>query len=164
MTTMVRPVTIREFQAGDQAAFERINAEWITRHFVLEPKDLSALSDPEGTIIDRGGRVFLAVEHGIEGEQVLGCCALAVMSPDVYEVAKMGVARAAQGHGIGRMLLTHVVAEARKSSATRLYLETNHALLPAIHLYRSLGFRPVPTGRVVKSPYTRADVYMELFF
>ena len=164
MTTMVSPSTIREYQAGDQAAFERINAEWITRHFVLEPKDLSALGDPEGTIIERGGRVFFAVEHGSEGEQVLGCCALALMSPGVYEVAKMGVTQAAQGRGIGRMLLTHVVSEARASGATRLYLETNHTLLPAIHLYRSLGFRPVPAERVVKSPYTRADVYMELFF
>jgi putative acetyltransferase len=49
---------IREFANGDAAAFRSLNEEWITRHFVLEKKDVEALCDPQGTILDRGGRIF----------------------------------------------------------------------------------------------------------
>ena len=50
----------------------------------------------------------------------------------------------------------------RSAGARRLYLETNHILTPAIRLYRSIGFKPVPPDRVVPSPSARADVYMEM--
>jgi putative acetyltransferase len=163
MTTMVGTVTIREFQPGDQAAFERINAEWITRHFKLEPKDLQSLQDPQGVVLDRGGRVFFAVETVGGEERVLGCCALVLMSPGEYEVSKMGVTQAAQGRGVGRTMLTHVVQAAKDAGAKRLYLETNHTLGPAIHLYEATGFRPVPAERRIPSPYSRADVFMEQY-
>ena len=41
-------VTIREFTEGDEVTFRRLNEEWITRYFVLEPKDEYALADPQG--------------------------------------------------------------------------------------------------------------------
>ena len=68
-----------------------------------------------------------------------------------------------QGKGIGRSLLRAVVDAGREIGARRLYLETNHQLGPAIHLYEELGFRHVPAQRVHASPYARADVFMELF-
>ena len=43
-----------------------------------------------------------------------------------------------------------------------LYLETNHVLTPAIHLYEAVGFRNLPQERVTPSPYARADVFMEM--
>jgi putative acetyltransferase len=52
---------------------------------------------------------------------------------------------------------------ARAMGAKRLYLETNHALLPAIHLYQAVGFTHLPKERVVASPYARADVFMEMW-
>ncbi len=163
MTTMVRPVTIREFLPGDEAAFERINAEWITRFFKLEPKDLQSLKDPQRVVLDRGGRIFFAVEEVAGQERALGCCALVWMSAGEFEVSKMGVTEAAQGRGVGRALLTHVVNAARDAGAKRLYLETNHALAPAIHLYEAVGFRPVPQERLIPSSYSRADVFMEQY-
>ena len=141
-----------------KTAFRRLNEEWIVRHFVLEPKDEATLADPRGHILDAGGRIFFAVVDG----RAVGCCALVAMAPGELEVAKMAVTEAARGAGIGRRLLAAVIAAAAAAGATRLYLETNHVLAPARRLYESLGFTDVPPERVVRSPYTRADVYMEL--
>jgi putative acetyltransferase len=151
-------LTIREFQAGDEVAFRRLNEEWIVREFVLEPKDQYSLTDPQGTILDHGGRIFFAVRDG----ETVGCCALVAMGPGEFEVAKMAVTLTSQGGGVGRQLLEKVVEEARVSGATRLYLETNHKLTPALRLYEAIGFRRLPPDRIVASPYARADVFMEL--
>ena len=84
------------------------------------------------------------------------------MSGSEFEVAKMAVSPAYQGQGIGRDLLRAAIEEARSLGATRLCLETNHALVPAIRLYESLGFKHRDPSRFVKSPYARSDVQMEL--
>ena len=152
-------ILIREFRRGDEAAFRRLNEEWISRYFVIEPKDEMSFSDPQGTIVDKGGRIFLALLD----ETAVGCCALVAMTPGVFEVSKMAVTESAQGKGIGRSLLVAVVNEARLSGANRLYIETNHVLTPAIRLYESLGFRHIPRDQVQPSPYARSDVAMELF-
>jgi GNAT superfamily N-acetyltransferase len=86
------------------------------------------------------------------------------MGKGEFEVAKMAVTESAQGTGVGRRLLEKVIEEARTAGATRLYLETNRRLTPAIRLYESTGFRHLPPERIVPSAYARADVYMELLF
>jgi len=125
----------------------------------MEEKDEEVLADPQGTILDRGGRVFLAVRSG----QTIGCCALLAISPGEFEVAKMAVAESSRRSGVGRRLLEQVIAEARASGANRLYLETNRKLANAVRLYEAVGFRHIPSDRLVPSPYTRANVFMELF-
>ena len=159
MTTPETGPTIREFRPGDEAAFRRLNEEWINRYFVLEPKDEDSLADPQRTILDRGGRIFLA----ILASEPVGCCALLAVAPGEFEVAKMAVTKSSQGAGIGRRLLEKAITEARASGARRLYLETNRKLVAAIRLYESLGFRHLPRERVVPSRYARADVYMESY-
>ena len=153
-----REVVFREFTPGDEVAFRRLNEEWILRYFALEPKDESSLADPRSTILDRGGRIFLAVRSG----ETVGCCALLRMGPGEFEVAKMAVTESCQGAGIGHRLLEKTIREARASGATRLYLETNQKLVAAIRLYESLGFEHIPEDRKVPSPYARSDVSMEL--
>jgi GNAT superfamily N-acetyltransferase len=159
MTMPGRELSIREFTTGDEAAFRKLNEEWIIRHFALEHKDEISLADPQGAILDRGGRIFFAVRNG----QPVACCALLAMAPGEFEVAKMAVTESSQGAGIGRHLLQRVIVEARASGARRLYLETNRKLAPAIRLYETMGFRHLPSERIVPSPYARADVYMELY-
>jgi len=152
------PVTIREFQPADEAAFRKLNEEWITRYFSLEGKDEQVLADPQSSILASGGRIFFA---SIE-EHCVGCCCLLSSSANEFEVAKMAVTSSCQGFGIGRKLLHAVIEAARAAGARRLYLETNHILTPAIRMYESVGFKPIPPDRIVPSPYVRADVYMEM--
>jgi hypothetical protein len=57
-------VRVREFLAGDEAAFRRLNEEWIMRYFKLEPKDELAFADPQATILAKGGRIFFAERAG----------------------------------------------------------------------------------------------------
>jgi len=154
----VNDIEVREFQDGDEAAFRRLNEEWIVRYFKLEAKDEYALTNPRETILDHGGRIFFAVRAG----ECVGCCALLAIGSGEYEVAKMAVTASAQGSGLGKLLLQSTIEAARVAGATRLYLETNHALTPAIRLYESLGFRHLAPERVVPSAYERADVFMEL--
>lgn len=151
-------VIIRDFEPGDEEDFRRLNEEWIVRYFEMEEKDRQSLLEPRQTILNGGGRILLAVRNG----QAIGCCALKPMGEGEFEVAKMAVTPSAQGTGVGRRLLAGVIEAARSMGARRLYLETNHLLTPAIHLYESIGFRHIPAERVVPSPYARADVYMEM--
>jgi len=151
-------IGIRQFQPGDAAAFRRLNEEWITRYFRIEPKEELVLADPQKVILDSGGRIFFATA----GERCIGCCGLIRLNEKEFEVAKMAVEPSYQGAGIGRRLLQAVIEEARRAGAHRLYLETNHVLTPAIRLYESLGFKHIDRSRIIPSAYARADVYMEL--
>jgi len=154
---MSSDIVVREFEVGDEAAFRRLNEEWITRFFKMEAKDEESFADPWGKILKKGGRIFFAVREG----EALGCCALVVMGPREFEVAKMAVTQSAQGLGIGRLLMEAVVEAGKALGARRLYLETHHSLTPAIRLYERAGFQRLPEERVTPSPYERADVFME---
>ena len=151
-------VRIREFQPGDEASFRTLNQEWITRHFRIEPKDEEVLADPQGKILDAGGKILFAVV----ADRCVGCCALIRTGDHEFEIAKMAVTAAHQGKGIGRKLLHAAIEAGRSAAAHRLYLETNGKLEPAIRLYESVGFRHLTPDRVTPSPYARANVYMEM--
>lgn len=152
----IRPMS----SAQDAAAFKTLNEEWITRHFALEPKDVETLGDPEGTILRKGGRVFMAY---LESEPV-GCVALIPMGHKVFELSKMAVSPHVRGQGIGRALLLHAIAQAREIGATSLFLGSSTKLPDAVHLYEAVGFRHVPVEERPPMPYARADVFMELRF
>ena len=152
-------IVIREFVAGDEESFRRLNEEWIVRFFRLEEKDREMLADPQTTILDKGGRIFLADRDG----ETVGCCALLAIGVDEFEVGKMAVTQAAQGDGIGRKLLAQVAADAKAAGAKRLYLVTHDSLTPAIRLYELLGFKHLPPESVEPSGYERANVFMEAY-
>src|ERR1700721_4266858 len=113
-------IGIRQFQSGDAAAFRRLNEEWITRFFRIEPKEAPILADPQATILDSGGRIFFA----IAGERCIGCCALIRKTDKEFEVAKMAVEPSYQGAGIGRRLLHAAIEEGRSVGRKNLYRET----------------------------------------
>jgi putative acetyltransferase len=93
--------------------------------------DASGLSDPAVT--------FWTVWHG---DDLAGFGALKRLNDAHAEVKSMRAAPAARGTGVGRAILQHIIAEARKRGYARLSLETGTAPLhvPAIALYRSAGF------------------------
>ncbi len=145
---------IVEFEPRYAGAFQALNEAWISKHFAIEPKDREVLGDPQGKIIDRGGRVFMALKDG----EPVGCAALLKMDDGGYEVAKMTVSETLRGSGLGRLLMQRCIDAGAEMGATRLYLETNSSLGPALGLYRAMGFKDLaPT----ETPYVRADVFME---
>ncbi|MDE2485924.1 MAG: GNAT family N-acetyltransferase [Alphaproteobacteria bacterium] len=147
-------IEIVDFAPEHAAAFKALNEAWIARHFVLEAKDREVLDDPQGEILAKGGRIFMALDAG----RPVGCVAMILMPDRGYEVAKMTVAEDLRGSGLGRRLMQACIDEGVRLGAPRLYLETNSSLAPALGLYRAMGFQdlaPVPT------PYVRADVFME---
>ncbi len=148
---------LRNFRPEDAGAFRLLNEAWIEKYFRLEEKDRETLSKPQ-EILDAGGQIVMA----LLGEERVGCCALIRIGESEYEVAKMTVSDEYRGRGYGRAVLAGTIEEARRMGATRLYLETNSSLTPAIKLYESLGFKHVPPEQVHPSPYARADVYMEM--
>ncbi len=148
---------LRNFRPEDAGAFRLLNEAWIEKYFRLEEKDRETLAKPQ-EILDAGGQIVMA----LLGEERVGCCALIRIGESEYEVAKMTVSDEYRGRGYGRAVLAGTIEEARRMGATRLYLETNSSLTPAIKLYESLGFKHVPPEQVHPSPYARADVYMEM--
>lgn len=137
-------------------AWRTLNEAWILEGgFTLEPKDHLVLGDPQGTILDKGGHIFM-----VEAEDgaAVGCCAILKMDDGGFELAKMTVTPAARGAGLSKMLMQACEDKARQLGATRLYLETNSGLAPALRLYESFGFVYLPTR---DTPYVRADVFME---
>jgi putative acetyltransferase len=150
-------VVVRAVESGDDmTAFRVLNEEWITKFFVMEAKDREVLNDPEGKILAKGGKVFIA---WVDGEEV-GCVALIPMGDGVYELSKMAVSPRAQGKGIGRKLLLQCIADGRAMGAKSLFLGSSTKLKNAVHLYESVGFRHVPEAELPKMDYARADVFM----
>jgi ribosomal protein S18 acetylase RimI-like enzyme len=147
---------IVDFRPELAPAFRALNEAWITTLFALEPKDRLVLGDPQGQIVDKGGQVIFAAEGG----EIAGCCALMALPDGGFEVAKMAVADAFKGQGLGRALMAACVERAKAAGAPRLYLETNSKLGPALALYRAFGFVEITPPE--PSPYARADVVMEL--
>jgi DNA-binding MarR family transcriptional regulator/N-acetylglutamate synthase-like GNAT family acetyltransferase len=148
-------VQMVDYTPAYQAAFRRLNEEWITRYFRMEEGDYKALDHPKEYILDKGGHIFMALYKG----EPVGACALIHMEDGGFELAKMAVSPAAQGLGIGYLLGRACIDKARTLGARRVYLESNTRLKPAISLYHKLGFRKVAGP---PSPYERADIQMEL--
>jgi GNAT superfamily N-acetyltransferase len=98
-------IVIRPFCAGDGDAFRLLNEAWIGRLFGIEEKDRSTLGDPEGKILAKGGHIFMVMDGGA----AVGCCALLLLRPGVFEVAKMTVAENYRGRGLGRRLLAYTI-------------------------------------------------------
>jgi GNAT superfamily N-acetyltransferase len=150
---------IIDFDPRYADAFRTLNEAWIRRLFTLEPKDVEILGDPKGQILDKGGHVFFAVEDG----RAVGCVGLISMDDGGFEIVKMAVDPASQGRGHAKALIGACVDRARALGAPRLYLESGTPLAPALSLYKAVGFKDLPPDRRPKSPYARADVWMELW-
>jgi ribosomal protein S18 acetylase RimI-like enzyme len=147
-------VSIVDYQPAHQRYFKQLNEEWIGTYFKMEEEDHEQLDHPGEYILRPGGAILMALCDGVP----VGTCAL-LRKGDHYEMAKMAVAPAAKGRGIGRLLAEAIIERARAAGATCIFLESNTILKPAISLYQKLGFKKI-TG--APSPYERSNIQMEL--
>ncbi|RYY20211.1 MAG: MarR family transcriptional regulator [Chitinophagaceae bacterium] len=150
-------VEIVDYQPEYRDRFRSLNEEWISKYFRMEKADYLALDNPDDYILAKGGKILVALYQG----EPVGVCALIRMDdPDYdYELAKMAVSPKAQGKNIGWLLGRSIIEKARSLGATRLYLESNTILKPAINLYQKLGFQKI-AGH--PTPYERCNIQMRL--
>lgn len=146
---------IISYESKYQPDFKRLNLYWLENYGLTEQHDLDILDNPEEKIIATGGCIFLAMDN----EKVIGTAGFAKEHDGVYELVKMAVDPAYHGQGIGKKLLAHCLAEAKKRGAERIFLFSNSQLTTALKMYQKYGFRHV---EVTDSPMLTADVKMEL--
>lgn len=108
--------------------------EAIRRDFRLEFAD----RDPQRWLFliakDRTGRVLgfvRAMRQGLEQD---------------WWIAGLGVRPLFRRRGIGEALVGEALARLREGGVSKVRLEVNRANLPAIKLYRKLGFKEVPSS------------------
>jgi N-acetylglutamate synthase-like GNAT family acetyltransferase len=147
-------LSIIDYQPQHQPWFQSLNQAWIEKYFWMEPIDFDVLQKPDEHIISKGGFILMAT---IE-EEILGTVALKFVKSGVYEFTKMAVAEKAQGKKIGQTLAEVAIAKCKKMHASSIILYSNTKLVPAITMYRKLGFVEVP----LDGPYKRSDIKMEL--
>lgn len=150
-------VQIVEYDDQYQSVFKSLNEEWISAYFEMEEADYKALDNPKEYILDKGGKIFVALYNN----DPVGVCALIKMndSNHNFEMAKMAVSPKAQGKNIGWLLGQALINAARELGASKIYLESNTILKPAINLYQKLGFQKIAGN---PTPYKRCNIQMEL--
>lgn len=149
-------VDIVDFAAEFAADFGRLNYEWIERYFAVERHDREILDHPQEYVIERGGRIFMAVADG----KAVGTVALIPAGEGVLELTKMGVSPEFRGRGIANLLMRACIEHAVENRTRTVFLESHRELGPAIALYRKFGFAETPLDP--NSEYARADIRMEL--
>jgi GNAT superfamily N-acetyltransferase len=152
---MSQGITLVSYTKKYQYAFKQLNEEWIQTYFRMEEADYKALDNPQAYILKNGGYIVMA----LDGKNAVGTCALIKHDNATYELAKMAVSPLAQGKGVGFLLGQHIIEKAKDLGASKIFLESNTILKPAINLYYKLGFVKI-TGR--PSPYERSNIQMEL--
>ena len=147
---------IEEFRPEYAAAYESLNREWLVGYGLIEQADEPQLVDPQGTIIEAGGQIYVALDDGV----VIGTCGMAPHGDGEFEVVKLAVVTSARGRGIGAQLIDACLRFARGRGAQRVTLLSSSLLAPALKLYERAGFRYEKLP--VTNPYKTADVYMVL--
>ena len=155
LATTARLIT---YQAQYATDFAVLNFEWIETFFAVEEEDRRALGDPQGYAIDPGGEIFFVLEDDV----VVGTVAMVPKSrePLVFELAKMAVRPDKRGQGYSNLLMQACIDFARSKQASEIMLVTNDSLAPALGLYTSAGFEPVP--QYSDARYERGNLEMRL--
>lgn len=108
---------------------------------------------PSPSTFERPHGVFVVVR---EGDDVLGCGGIRMLSRARAEIKHLWVRPVVQGRGLGRALLGRLEQLAADLGATEIVLDTNSSLEAAGSLYRSSGYESI-------EPYNdnpNADVWL----
>ena len=143
-----------------QPDFKRLNLEWLEKYNLAESHDLEILNNPEETVIESGGCIFLAMDTDPDGyREVIGTAGLCKENETEYELVKMAVDPQYRGQGISKILLDRCLAEAEKLKAQKIFLFSNSRMKTALKLYEKYGFQYV---EVTGTTLLTADIKMEL--
>ena len=119
----------------------------------------SAVPEPGATHFSLGEAQVVAGEGAFLvaylDDVPVGCGAVRRLDQATAEIKRMYVHPSVRGKGIGRALVDALEREARQIGVSRIVLETGTRLAPAIKLYESMGYAPIPLfGEYLSSPNT----------
>ena len=97
------------------------------------------------------GRLLLAYANGA----LAGCVALKPVDEATCEMKRLYVRPAHRASGLGRDLVTRVIAEARALGFREMRLDTLPSMQQAQRMYERFGFRDIPPYRPNPVPGTR---------
>ena len=148
-------ISITDYNPSHQPYFEQFNRNWIEKYFWLKEIDLFVLQHPEEAILGSGGAILMAHSDNL----VAGTVALKKISDTVFEFTKMAVDEKFRRQGIAEALSLAAFEKSRQLGATKVILYSHSSLIPAITLYKKLGFTQVP---IDSDLYKRSDIKMEI--
>ena len=148
-------ILIIPYRKEHHSVFKQLNLEWLEHYHLTESHDLLILDDPEGTVINRGGFIWMAEADG----NIVGTAGIMKEKDGEFELIKMAVTESHRGKGISKLLMDQCLSKAREIGAKKLSLYSNHQLETAISLYEKYGFYHV---ELVNSPLETADIRMEM--
>jgi ribosomal protein S18 acetylase RimI-like enzyme len=135
--------------------FYNLNIEWLEKYFFVEKYDEKVLSNPRKYIVDAGGFIFFVKKE----HKIIGTIAL-INQNTFFELSKMAISPKYQGLKIGQQLMEYCIKFAKKQQWKSITLYSNRKLVPAINLYKKVGFIEVPLEKDVH--YERANIKMML--
>ncbi len=141
------------YQAKYRDAFRDINLNWLEKYFYVEPFDAEVLNNPEQYILDKGGKILVAVLD----KQPVGVVGI-MPGEDLLEITKMGVVESARGKGIGKALFEAALQACQSYPNKRIDIFTSRKLPTAFRLYRNYGFVEVPFDNTI---YKRCTARLE---
>lgn len=130
-------VSVDDPARGDVYQLVLAHREWSLQQ---TPREFSHSVEPDA-VVETGITLFGA--RATDG-QLLGIGGLKQLDVRHGEIKTMHTAAQARGRGVGRALLSALLAEASRRGYQRVSLETGtgESFRPARRLYESAGFRP----------------------
>ena len=115
---------------------------------------------PGPMLDDYAARIRNGEASVLEAEgRVLGLLVL-IDQPEALLLDNVAVAEAARGRGIGKRLVAHAEAEARRRGCRAIALYTHETMTENVALYAKLGYQE--TGRGEQAGYARVFMRKEL--
>jgi GNAT superfamily N-acetyltransferase len=149
---------IRPPTAGDGPALREVVRTTLVEYGLPpDPGGADADLDDVSTFYLARGGIFVVVVD--DADAVVGTMGVLPRAHGRCELRKMYLLKEARGHGVGKRLLEHALAEAKRLGFAVMELETVAPLKEAIALYERYGFtrvdRPLEVSRCDRA-YERA--------
>ena len=153
----MKPETVEIIPFEEKYAhhFYDLNVAWLEKYFYVEPYDKKILSNPKEYIIDSGGYIFFAIYNN----EIVGVVSF-INQKTFFELSKMAVLPKYRGLKIGQKLVEYCITFARNKQWENIILYSSTKLVPAITLYKKMGFKEIPLEE--NSHYDRSDIKMLL--
>ena len=151
----IKNLEIIAYQPEFAKDFYSLNVAWLEKYFYVEPYDEKVLSNPQEYVLDPGGFIFFAKYNN----EIVGVVSI-INQKTFYELSKMAVLPKYQGLKIGQKLMDFSIEFAKNQQWKSITLYSHRKLVPAIHLYKKMGFKEIPLEE--KSHYARSDIKMML--